>query len=100
MWRLDLQLEEVNRERQDVDTQVSLSPIQSTDIQHTIYDISQALGIQQVSEASHFIFKFSDQLVVGILINDSIASDLLSTICISVGKIHILNKIRSAENAI
>lgn len=59
--------------------------IQCTGSQHTVNDISQALGVEQVSQTSHFILQFSDQLVVRIFIDDSIAPDLFSTVSISVG---------------
>ena len=51
----------------------------------TLYDVSQALCIQQVLEASHLFFQLTHQTVVGVLIDHSIAADLFGTISVPGG---------------
>ena len=49
-------------------------------IKLTVQDVSQALGTKQFLQSRHFILQVTHQLVVGILIDDSIAFDVLSTV--------------------
>lgn len=49
----------------------------------TVNDVPKPLGIEKVTQAGHLILQLPDQLVVGVLVDDSIAADLLSTISIS-----------------
>ena len=44
--------------------------------------VSQTLRIQQVFEASHFLFELTHQPVVGVLIDNSVAADMFVTISI------------------
>lgn len=46
----------------------------------TLYDVSQALGIQQVFEASHLLLQLTHQTVVGIFIDHSVAANLFGAI--------------------
>lgn len=48
----------------------------------TLDDVSQTLRIQQVLEASHFLFELAHQPVVGVLVDHGVAADLFSTISI------------------
>lgn len=51
----------------------------------TLYDVSQALCIQQVLEASHLLFQLTHQTVVGVLVDHGVAADLFGTIGIPGG---------------
>lgn len=48
----------------------------------TINDVPEALGIEKVTQACNLILQLPDKLVVGVLINDGIAADLLCTVSI------------------
>ncbi len=52
-------------------------------IKLTVQDVSQALGTEQFLQSSHFILQVTHQLIVGILIDDSIAFDVLSSVGIA-----------------
>lgn len=69
----------------------------------TVNDVSKALGVEKVTQACHLILQLPDELVVGVLINDSIAADLLCTVSVprkaqspeqqqKQGKPHLLGK--------
>lgn len=49
-------------------------------IKLTVQDVSQALGTEQLLQSSDFILQVTHQLVVGILIDDSIAFNVLSSV--------------------
>lgn len=51
----------------------------------TLYDVSQALRVQQVFEASHLLFQLTHQTVVGVLVDHSVTADLFGTISIPGG---------------
>lgn len=46
----------------------------------TLDDVSQALGVQQVFEASHLLLQLTHQAVVGVLVDHSIAADLFGAV--------------------
>lgn len=48
----------------------------------TFNDVAQALSIEQVFQARHFLLQLAHQSVVGVLIDDGIAADLLCTVSI------------------
>lgn len=48
----------------------------------TVNDVPEALGVEQVTQTSHLILQLPDELVVGVLIDDSIAADLLGTVSV------------------
>lgn len=48
----------------------------------TVSDVAKTLGIQQVPQPGHLILQLTDQLVIGVLIDDSIAADLLGPVSI------------------
>lgn len=51
----------------------------------TLYDVSQALRVQQIFETSHFLFQFTHQAVVGVLVDHGVAANLFSTISVPGG---------------
>lgn len=51
----------------------------------TLYDVSQALCIQQVFEASHLLLQLTHQTVVGVLVDNSVTADLFGTISVTAG---------------
>lgn len=51
-------------------------------IKLTVQDVSQALGSEQLLQSSHFILQIAHQLIVGILVDDSIAFDVFSSVSI------------------
>lgn len=55
-------------------------------IKLTVQDVSQALGTEQLLQSSHFVLQITHQLIVGILIDDSIAFDVLSSVSIAKDK--------------
>lgn len=48
----------------------------------TVNNVPKALGIEEVTQARHLVLQLSDELVVGVLIDDSIAADLLGTVSV------------------
>lgn len=52
----------------------------------TLYDVSQALCIQQVLEASHLLFQLTHQTVVGVLVDHSVTADLFGSISVADGR--------------
>jgi len=52
-------------------------------IKLTVQDVSQTLGMEKFLQSSHFILQVTHQLIVGILIDDSIAFDVLSSVSIA-----------------
>lgn len=48
----------------------------------TLYDVSQALGVQQILETSHLLLQLTHQSVVGVLVDHSVAADLFGTISV------------------
>lgn len=48
----------------------------------TLYDVSQTLSHQQVSEAGHFLLQLTHQTVAGVLVDHSVTADLFSTISV------------------
>lgn len=52
----------------------------------TVNNISQPLGTQEILEPCHLLLQLPHQLGVGILIDDSIAFNLLCTISISAAR--------------
>lgn len=52
-------------------------------IKLTVKDVSQALCTKQFLQSGHFILQFTHQLIVGILIDDSIAFDVLGSVSIA-----------------
>lgn len=51
----------------------------------TLYDVSQALCIQQVFQASHLLLQLTHQTVVGVLVDHSVTADLFGTISVPGG---------------
>lgn len=49
----------------------------------TVNDVPEPLGIEKVTQAGHLVLQLPDQLVVGVLVDDSIAADLLGAVGIS-----------------
>lgn len=49
----------------------------------TVQDVAKALGTEQLLQTSHFFLQVTHQLVVGILIDDSIAFDVLSSVSVA-----------------
>jgi hypothetical protein len=78
------QPQERGREAPKIPESVAPAPTQGRLAQTlTVSDIAKTLGIQQVSQPGHLILQFSNQLVVGVFIDDGIAADLFGPICIS-----------------
>lgn len=50
----------------------------------TVQNVSKSLGTKQLLEARHFILEVTHQLVVGILVDDGITFDILSSVGIAV----------------
>lgn len=48
----------------------------------TVNDVPQTLGVEKVAQACHLVLQLPDELVVGVLIDDSVAADLLGTVSI------------------
>lgn len=48
----------------------------------TLYDVSQALGVQQILETSHLLLQLTHQSVVGVLVDHSVAANLFGTISV------------------
>jgi len=46
----------------------------------TVNDVPEALGIEKVAQTCHLVLQLPDELVVGVLVDDSIAADLLGTV--------------------
>lgn len=46
----------------------------------TVGDVAQTLGVEQVPQPRHLVLQLSDQLVVGVLVDDSVAADLLGPV--------------------
>lgn len=51
-------------------------------IKLTVQDVSQALGTKQFLQTRHLVLQVTHQLVVGILINNSIAFDVLCPVSV------------------
>lgn len=51
----------------------------------TLDDVSQALCIQQVFEASHLLLQLTHQAVVGVLVDHGVAADLFGAISVPAG---------------
>ena len=51
----------------------------------TLNDVPQALGQQQVSEPRHLVLQLPHQPVVGVLVDHSVAADLLGPVRVPVG---------------
>lgn len=60
-------------------------------IKLTVQDVSQALGTEQFLQSRDFILQVTHQLIVGILIDDSIAFDVLRSV--SIAKNNYRNKL-------
>ena len=52
----------------------------------TLDDVSQALCIQQVSEASNLLLQLAHQTVVGVLVDHGVTADLFGAISVPGGK--------------
>lgn len=65
-------------------------------IKLTVQDVSQALGTEQFLQSGHFILQLTHQLIVGILIDDSITFDVLGSV--SIAKIHDKLYLEGLEN--
>lgn len=48
----------------------------------TVNDVPKALGVEQVPQPRHLVLQLADQFVVGVLVDDSVAADLLGTVSI------------------
>lgn len=46
----------------------------------TLRDVAQALGVEQVAQAGHLVLEFTDELVIGVLVDDGVAADLLGPV--------------------
>lgn len=55
---------------------------QSATVVPTVNDVPKALGVEKVTQTCHLVLQLPDELVVGVLIDDSIAADLLGTVSI------------------
>lgn len=49
----------------------------------TVQDVSKALGTEQFLQTSHFVLQVTHQLVVGILVDDGIALDVLGSVSVA-----------------
>lgn len=65
----------------------------SQGVRLTIQDVSKALGTEQLLQTSHFVLQVTHQLVVGILVDDGVALDVL-------GSVSIARKNRSGERVL
>ena len=52
----------------------------------TLYDVSQALCVQKVLEASHLLLQLTHQTVAGVLVDHGVAADLFGTVSIPGGR--------------
>lgn len=52
-------------------------------IRLTVQDVSEALGTEQLFQTSHFVLQVPHQLVVGILVDDCVALDVLGSVSIT-----------------
>lgn len=48
----------------------------------TVNDVPEALGVEKVTQTCHLVLQLPDELVVGVLVDDSIAADLLGTVSV------------------
>lgn len=48
----------------------------------TVNDVPEALGIEKVTQPCHLVLQLPDEFVVGVLVDDSIAADLLGTVSV------------------
>lgn len=48
----------------------------------TLNDVTQALSVEQVLQAGNFLLQLTHQSVVGVLVDDSVAADLLGTVSV------------------
>lgn len=46
----------------------------------TVGDVPETLGVQQVPQPGHLVLQLADQLVVGVLVDDRVAADLLGPV--------------------
>lgn len=46
----------------------------------TVQDVSKALSTEQLLQTSHFILQVTHQLVVGVLVDDGVALDVLGSV--------------------
>lgn len=51
----------------------------------TVNDVTQALGEEEVFQAGHLLLQLAHQSVVGILVDHSVAADLLGAVCVPAG---------------
>lgn len=49
----------------------------------TVQDVSQALGSEQLLQTGHFVLQVTHQLVVGILVDDGVALDVLGSVSVA-----------------
>lgn len=48
----------------------------------TLNDVPEALGVEEVLQPRHLLFEFAHQPVVGVLVDDGVAADLLGPISV------------------
>lgn len=51
----------------------------------TVQDVAQSLGAEQVLQSRHFVLQVSYQLVVGVLVDDSVTLDVFSPVSVTAG---------------
>lgn len=49
----------------------------------TVQNVSKALGTEQLLQTSHFVLQVTHQLVVGILVDDGVALDVLGSVSVT-----------------
>lgn len=53
----------------------------------TVQDVSQALSAEQLLQSGHFVLQLTHQLIVGILIDNSVAFDVLGSVSVATKKL-------------
>lgn len=48
----------------------------------TFDDVTQALRVQEVLQTGHLLLQLTHQTVVGVLVDDGVAADLLGAVCV------------------
>lgn len=52
----------------------------------TVGDVPETLGVQQVPQPGHLVLELTDQLVVGVLVDDGVTADLLGPVGVPGGQ--------------
>lgn len=46
----------------------------------TVNDVPETLGVEKVTQTGHLVLQLPDELVVGVLVDDGVAADLLGAV--------------------